>query len=205
VSAALNWPSHRGTATAFPLAGFGLSAFFFSALSSIITHNNASDFLFLLAIGTFTMVFVSWFFLHVIIPSAYESVPSAERRSFSESNRLHRTKSGESARSSYKKSDDVGRQIKYLDSTNTVHERASAHSHVSSGEISDDRIESTEASSLVSKASLLPGDMGAQSAVDQDQSHHLDIRGLALLPRVDFWSLFILLGLLTGVGLMTIK
>lgn len=28
-TSALNWPSHRGTATAFPLAAFGLSAFFF--------------------------------------------------------------------------------------------------------------------------------------------------------------------------------
>src|SRR5690349_21143553 len=27
-SSALNWPHHRGTATAFPLAAFGLSAFF---------------------------------------------------------------------------------------------------------------------------------------------------------------------------------
>jgi nitrate/nitrite transporter NarK len=27
-TSALNWPHHRGTATAFPLAAFGLSAFF---------------------------------------------------------------------------------------------------------------------------------------------------------------------------------
>ncbi len=36
-------------------------------------------------------------------------------------------------------------------------------------------------------------------------SRHVDIRGRALLPIPEFWQQFILLGLLTGVGLMTIK
>lgn len=32
-----------------------------------------------------------------------------------------------------------------------------------------------------------------------------DIRGLQLLHYVDFWILWIIMGLLAGVGLMTIK
>lgn len=36
-------------------------------------------------------------------------------------------------------------------------------------------------------------------------SDAIDIRGLAMLPHIRFWQLFLLLGLLTGVGLMTVK
>jgi hypothetical protein len=36
-------------------------------------------------------------------------------------------------------------------------------------------------------------------------SHHVDITGFALLNRPEFWQIWILMGLLTGVGLMTIK
>jgi len=35
--------------------------------------------------------------------------------------------------------------------------------------------------------------------------HHLDIRGLKLLPYLEFWLIFIMLGILTGIGLMTIN
>jgi hypothetical protein len=38
-----------------------------------------------------------------------------------------------------------------------------------------------------------------------NRSHCLDITGLALLYKTQFWQLWILMGLLTGVGLMTIK
>ena len=54
----------------------------------------------------------------------------------------------------------------------------------------------------------MPGDVqesGVKSDTTGHDSHGLDIRGLALLPRVEFWQLFLLLGLLTGIGLMTIK
>lgn len=40
---------------------------------------------------------------------------------------------------------------------------------------------------------------------DVHHGHHIDIRGWALTLSTDFWLLFILLGLLTGTGLMTIK
>jgi MFS family permease len=56
-TSALNWPLHRGTATAFPLAAFGLSAFFFTALSGIAFGDDTSDYLLLLAGGTFVLTF----------------------------------------------------------------------------------------------------------------------------------------------------
>ena len=67
-----------------------------------------------------------------------------------------------------------------------------------------------ETSSLLSKSSgSCPGDMSydedeAKSTMDHD-SHDVDIRGLALLSHIKFYLLWLLLGLLTGVGLMTIK
>ena len=69
-----------------------------------------------------------------------------------------------------------------------------------------------ETSSLLSKSSgSYPGDVPyeedaamAKSASDHD-SRNVDIRGLALLSHMEFYVLWLLLGLLTGVGLMTIK
>jgi len=51
-----------------------------------------------------------------------------------------------------------------------------------------------------------PGDVEDETDKHGDHhSHRLDISGFQLLPRPEFWILFCMLGLLTGVGLMTIK
>ena len=73
-TSALNWPHHRGTATAFPLAAFGLSAFFFSIFAQYIFPGSTGDFLLLLAAGTFGMTFISFFFLRVLPHSAYSAI-----------------------------------------------------------------------------------------------------------------------------------
>ena len=66
-----------------------------------------------------------------------------------------------------------------------------------------------ENSSLMSKSSTsIPGDVeGDATKMDKlaHDPHHIDIRGMGLLPKVEFWLLFSMLGLLTGIGLMTIK
>ena len=63
----------------------------------------------------------------------------------------------------------------------------------------------TETSSLMSKStSTSPGDDVEESNV-KDHSHRIDIRGLKMLPMIEFWQLFMLMGILTGTGLMTIK
>jgi hypothetical protein len=66
--------------------------------------------------------------------------------------------------------------------------------------------DSDETSSLLSG----PGDI--VDAEDDDVasqkthcSHCLDVTGLSLLYKIEFWQLWIIMGLLTGVGLMTIK
>ena len=65
---------------------------------------------------------------------------------------------------------------------------------------SDDHVDET--SSLVS----CPGDI-PDKPLDHEghDSHKPEITGWALLKSGAFWKLFILLGLLCGVGLMTIK
>jgi MFS family permease len=77
-TSALNWPLHRGTATAFPLAAFGLSAFFFTALSGIAFGDDTSDYLLLLAAGTFVLTFVSLFFITVPHAEAYHAISTGD-------------------------------------------------------------------------------------------------------------------------------
>ncbi len=38
-----------------------------------------------------------------------------------------------------------------------------------------------------------------------DRSHRVDIRGWNLLKTIDFWQLFAIMGILAGIGLMTIE
>jgi hypothetical protein len=96
--AALNWPHHRGTATAFPLAAFGLSAFFYTLLSGLAFPGKTSSLLLLLSIGTSCLVLVCIPFLHIVGHNArYSVLPTNEDSSglpTRDSNQLHRTKSG---------------------------------------------------------------------------------------------------------------
>lgn len=64
-----------------------------------------------------------------------------------------------------------------------------------------------ETSSLVSKAvSRQSRDFLANNMPDVGpDSPHPDVRGLAMLPKTEFWQLFMTMALLSGIGLMTIK
>lgn len=72
------------------------------------------------------------------------------------------------------------------------------------------QMDADEASSLVSR-SISPrasGDIFYEGHLPDEigrDSHYLDVRGLALLPKIEFWQLFLTMGLLSGIGLMTIK
>lgn len=79
--------------------------------------------------------------------------------------------------------------------------------HVAAPEVPNDGTDET--SSLMSDAST---SVSYNHEEDNDKAnpprhnpHTLDIGGLALLRKVEFWQLFSMLGLLTGIGLMTIK
>jgi len=205
--AALNYPDHRGTATAFPLSAFGLSAFIFSVVSRFAFPDDTSKFLSMLAIGTFSLVVVSFFFLRVVPHSTYSALPVHEPRERSDSNQLHRTMSMESEHG--RVSEEIGAHSNTIvgskGSEDDVKEsaRASVAPEVP-------KLDTDETSSLISKSSSSgPGDVPFHDhSIKSDEHHdstHLDIRGLSLLPKTEFWQLWTLMGLLTGVGLMTIK
>ena len=173
---ATNWPQHRGTATAFPLSAFGLSAFFWTTLSSFLFPNDTSGYLFLLALGATSLVFIGMIFLKMVPPTLpYEAVPSDERPGSirSDSNRMRRM---------------------------SQHSRASSKNSDVASELGN----AEERSSLVSSESNGPGDI----ETIKDHPNHAqkgDITGWILLKTPAFWRLWVMLGLLCGVGLMTIN
>ncbi|KAI1083592.1 MFS general substrate transporter [Whalleya microplaca] len=235
---ALNWPHHRGTATAFPIAAFGLSAFFFSLIGSILFPGNPSKFLMLLSCGTFGLTFVGFFFLRVLPHhhSPYHPVPDAEP-GITDSQQLHRTLSQESKTHAGRGTpSEPGTSPNAVNTTTNTKstQNASAQGDEAGGalgspkgrsrtveiEVDDappptsgnqQQGEVDETSSLLSRASTsstsssLPGEVLVQSSVDMDRSHRVDIRGLDLLKNLEFWQLFSIMAILSGIGLMTIN
>lgn len=225
-TSALNWPHHRGTATAFPLAAFGLSAFFFSTCGTLFFPGNTSAFLALLSFGTCGLTFLGFFFLRVWPHTSYHSLPASDVLSGSQ--QLHRTsseeakanRSGPGRRSSLV---EPGTSPKNTKNTTTTTLNPTADNEpitprnepsAPSREADEARIEAVddaddyepdETSSLVSSSSSMPGDVFVQSSVDMDRSHRVDIRGWHLFRELDFWQLFCIMGILTGIGLMTIN
>lgn len=212
--AALNWPKHRGTATALPLAAFGLSAFFFSCLSSWLFPGNTESFLLVLAVATSALIFVSFFFCRIVpVPGTYAAVPTADP----DNNRLHRTRSGENRHSShaYDDHDTIGTSAITHRTSKTAMDSEPMYIPNTDGD-------AQETSSLFSKSSSssdeeervrdAEGNRGGDAVRDGCSDggaglpgHHLDIRGWALVRNADFWLLFTMLGTLCGVGLMTIN
>ena len=207
MTAALNWPNYRGTATAFPLSAFGLSAFFFSAISSIAFPDNTSDLLLLLAIATFVIVLVGTIFLRIVPNTpAYAPITDPDERSGSDtSTLLKRTKSEENRHTSRRSSHEPGTQPEAFS-----YHRGSAMDSKKLDEPEAPNSGTEETSSLLSKSSGSgPGDFpyrsGEAKSISEHDSQHVDIRGLALLSKMKFYQLWLMLGLLTGIGLMTIK
>lgn len=229
-TSALNWPHHRGTATAIPLAAFGLSAFFFSLIGSVAFPGDPGRFLELLAAGTFGMTFVGFFFLRIyphshVHHSHYEPVHQADG-DMSASRELRRTTSRESksarmatAEPGMSPNDTAastggspprpagepayGTSGRPFDVEAGAANAARGSPDEASG--ADDVDETSSLMSRSSTASSMPGDVLVQSTVDLDRSHRVDIRGWALMRNAEFWQLFCIMGILAGVGLMTIK
>lgn len=217
-------PHHRGTATAFPLAAFGLSAFFFSLIGGFLFPGDTSDFLLLLSCGTAGLTFLGFWFLRVVAhDNKYQSVATSEEEGKPEERQprrgslfepgtsitstpsttqnLHRVQadqeSGAEASSSRSPYDlTSGRNGDgYLSNLTT------AASSTIVAETDDDEYET---SSFITKASSVAGEVYVQN-VDLDRSHRVDVRGWELLRNLEFWQLFGIMGILAGVGLMTIK
>ncbi|KAI1997397.1 hypothetical protein LOZ53_000576 [Ophidiomyces ophidiicola] len=196
-TAASNFPNHRGSATAFPLAAYGLSAFFFSTIAAFAFHDDTSLFLLVLAVGTSSLIFVSSFFIRVLpYSSAYSLVSENESESISQSSQLHRTRSTETHRAPEPREQVVdGNDM----TTSPVQRR---------DEFTIPNTEIEETSSLMARSSTNSSD----SLYDEETRLHetgdslyADLRGIYMLLTVEFWQLFTMLGVLTGIGLMTIN
>lgn len=197
----MNYPLSRGTATAFPLAAFGLSAFLFSTIGAFGLKDDTSKLLLLLASGTILLPVVSFPFLSVYPPPLYDRLSSRDPHDHSESPSAERRKRHIS--------DPIGAQ-----STTSIPFLSDSEEDLK-GQLEDDKPhlssrEGHEGSTLISEPSASgSANHSPQKSIDlSDTDHevaHLDIRGFALLPHPEFWQLFMMLGLMTGIGLMTIK
>ncbi|ETN43774.1 uncharacterized protein HMPREF1541_11098 [Cyphellophora europaea CBS 101466] len=178
--AAVNYPESRGTATAFPLAAFGLSALFFAVIALAIPHDTYS-FLVLLATGTVALPILSFPFLNTSPPHSYSAISRRARRR--------------------KSSADEGPVI---DSPSAPLSRSTSPPPCAA----DDDTADTPFLSDDDEAS--PEDLERSKTSEQFQREspdyrHLDVRGWSLVYLPRFWLIFCLLGLLTGIGLMTIN
>lgn len=231
-TSALNWPHHRGTATAFPLAAFGLSAFFFALVGSIFFPGDPSRFLELLAYGTFTMTLLGFFFLrvypHAHSHTQYHAVQTTDSHPY-DSQGLHRTASNEPK--GHRTGGHTSPVEPGMSSTaTTIHGGATSdHDQMpgnseptinpavdieaitplegmgSQGEATNELDEAASLISGSSRSSSLPGEVLVQSSIDMDRSHRVDIRGWDLLKNLEFWQLWVVMAILSGIGLMTIK
>lgn len=222
-TSALNWPSHRGTATAFPLAAFGLSAFFFSLVGSILFPGNPSGFLMLLACGTSGITFAGFFFLkvHASTSSSYQAIPGSDGvPALGDRNSTDEPKVYRSSRAFVEPGMFTNLNPNASSGTSTpitTNPQDSPAPKVvpgspcepESGRVVPDEnpqdLEANETSSLMSGRSSLSGNRDFGNNIDKDRSHQIDIRGMKLLRSVDFWQLFLIMAILAGVGLMTIK
>jgi MFS family permease len=212
-TSAINWPDHRGTATAFPLAAFGLSAFFFSLFGSFLVPGDTGNFLLLLACGTFGLPTIGFFFLKTYpAPTDYQAVPSAEQvidsptRDSSDGPKPSRfvlegdvsSEPGTSTLSSSHEPPSVA---------TAAHTQPSAPSQPSAGPLAAadlyGQVDVDEDTPLLQSPS--PEAQAARTSVDTGRSHRVDIRGIELLRTLGFWQLFSIMAILAGVGLMTIK
>lgn len=194
ILAAANFPEHRGTATAFPMAAFGLSALFWSNLSTLVFKDDTGRFLLLLALGTSILSFTSIPFLRILASEPYSSIPHtahehnpSDLRSVPEESDLHgsiafsREQYPAHARSHSAASNSQGRAFANDDETSTLvpkHDRP----RPSFDTLDDDFLD--------------------EVAIE---AHQNDIRGVAMLRKVEFWQLFLTMALLSGIGLMTIN
>ena len=123
----------------------------------------------------------------------YAAIPA--ETAHEHSNKLHRTKSGNNTH--HRPHIEPGMSYTTIAGSSsrvaTISEEAATDTSSILSSSSDDSVEEDLESFSVHQ-------LGAAH-----HSHHIDIRGWALTRSVEFWMLFSLLGILTGVGLMTIK
>lgn len=187
---------------------------------------DTSDFLLLLSCGTTGITFVGFWFLNVVEHGPgkeYQSVATDEespaRLSKEQTRHASLFEPGRSSNINPSKTEALHR----LQAGQDPDPEAAGAGHPfdpTSGRSGESSILTTAASSTIvaetddgadetssllsSRVSSVAGEVYVHS-VDMDRSHRADIRGWDLVKNVEFWQLFAIMGILAGVGLMTIK
>ena len=197
---ALNWPEHRGTATAFPIAAFGLSAFFFSFIGGVFFPGEPGDFLMLLAAGTCGLTFVGFFFLRVCPMPAYQALPGIDNMD----HRVHRPL--QLQRTSSKLTKALRDNVHFPEPVGANGAAAASNSSAAPAGDSSSlaRSDREDTESLMSDSSAA-GEIMRIHKMDSDAAREVDIRGFTLLRTLEFWQLFSIMAILGGIGIMTIK
>lgn len=148
--------------------------------------DNTSQLLIFLSAGTFSLCIASLYFVR-LLPSAaeYSAVPTSERR---ESNPLKRNLSEERQNRVRRLPEEAGTPPNPIQDPTDLKDPDETSSLIS-GSIPGD----------------LPDEINTKKSANDPHSPHPDVRGLILLRKIEFYQLFFMLGLFTGLGLMTIK
>lgn len=211
------WPRNRGTATAFPLAAFGLSALFFTSAANILTDGDPAGILLVLAIGAFLLVAVPAFFVpNLSDGTGYAPIAAAGSESQYRSKRVDTSPLLENSKPPSPSPDNGLKSAENYQQSN--------YSSIQSS-LAPTPIPTPAPSAPASASTALPAGSGsvdprstsppryslgtAGSVVDDECSatyayHHSDISGFDLFRHLDFYLLFTLLGVLSGIGIMTI-
>ena len=187
--ATMNWPNHRGTATAFPLAAFGLSAFLFSIIAGTAFHGDVAGLLLLFTIGTFLMILLSTPFMQIVTPTTqYAEVPTEPELDADEEGAYHYVPPRSSSRTP---------------SVERPRRPASRNKHSTSRGHLLSPVPSPDAFPPKAKHADEAGP--TDDGPPRSDAIYPDTHGIAMLRHSEFYELWILLGSLTGIGLMTIN
>jgi hypothetical protein len=157
------------------------------------------------------MVFFSVYFMSVPESQEYEALASSEHGehiSRRDSSLMHRAAPWRGSHSTASKPGKSSRACSYRSRSSNAGADEESDIPSAIGSTLDTAKRADEDSSLLSDDDI-PGDIVASEESLKHSihyhSHHKEVTGLALLPTVEFWLLFSLLGILTGIGLMTIN
>lgn len=164
-AAAMSFPGSRGTAVGFPLAGFGLSAVFFTSMGKLLFNHETSSFLAMLACLTAGLCLITVPFVRLPQESALPAPLMAPSQSLDTLRNVG--------------SDSYG----------------SFNSPVLSRDQSSSALDETAAAAK--RAAQIQ-----QKILEHDLHHNYTI--WEMFKTIEFWSQFMVLGLLAGVGQMYI-
>ncbi|KAG9055898.1 hypothetical protein FS842_000813 [Serendipita sp. 407] len=212
----------RATTTSTVASGYGLSAFFFSALAHVFFPGNTSDLLLVLAIGTSIPMLVGLVLVRVVphaewfaIPSSsqprhsIEVVPERNERRQSQTWEVYTTVVGPGGYERLTESDiedeilEASVSTSFLPQTGPIRESQGNGDISREVELSPSRRESTTLADI--QTSIRRHSRSGSRSLARHKHEHPDVHGWDLLRNKEFWILFSIMCCLSGTGLMYIN